>query len=273
LRCPIISKTRPKKSLGQHFLSHPGIIRRIVELARIKAGDDVLEIGPGRGSLTKALIDAGASVIAIELDRDLYRRLSAEFSGNSGFELMEGDCLSISFSEIAEGKKGRLKLVSNLPYNISSTVLFKLMDERESFSLIALMLQKEVAQRIASGPGSKDYGILSVLLQTLFHVKKEFDVPPGFFHPRPKVASSVVSLTPLETPGISPEEQGFYRKTVKTAFGQRRKTLFNALKKLCPSTDALNNALNHAGIDPKRRAETLSIADFIRLSRELERLC
>ena len=254
-------------------MSHPGIIRRIVETARIKAGDDVLEIGPGRGSLTKAIVDAHASVIAIELDRDLCARLRAEFSDNIGFELIEGDCLSISFSEIAERKKGRLKLVSNLPYNISSPVLFKLMDERESFSLIALMLQKEVAQRIASGPGSKDYGILSVLLQTLFHVKKEFDVPPGFFHPRPKVASSVVSLMPLETPGISPEEQGFYRKTVKTAFGQRRKTLFNALKKLCPKTDALQSALEAAGIDPKRRAETLSIADFIRLSRELERLC
>ena len=254
-------------------MSHQGIIKRIVETARLKAGDDVLEIGPGRGGLTKALVDAGASVIAIELDSGLCGRLSAEFSGNSGFELIEGDCLSISFSEIAERKKGRLKLVSNLPYNISSPVLFKLMDERGAFSLIALMLQKEVAQRIASGPGSKDYGILSVLLQTLFHVKKEFDVPPGFFYPRPKVASSVGSLIPVEAQGISPEEQGFYRKTVKTAFGQRRKTLFNALKKLCPETDALQSALEAAGIDPKRRAETLSIGDFIRLSRELARLC
>ncbi|MBI5236819.1 MAG: ribosomal RNA small subunit methyltransferase A [Deltaproteobacteria bacterium] len=273
MRCPIKSGIRPKKSLGQHFLSHQGIIRRIVETARIKAGDDVLEIGPGRGGLTKALIDAGASVIAIELDRDLCAGLRAKFSGNSGFELIEGDCLSISFSEIAERKKGRLKLVSNLPYNISSPVLFKLMDERQSFSLMALMLQKEVALRIASGPDSKDYGILSVLLQTFFHVKKEFDVPPGFFYPRPKVASSVVRLMPIEGPNISPEQEGFYRKTVKTAFGQRRKTLLNVLKKLCPDTDALNHALNHASIDPKRRAETLSIDEFIRLSSTLGRLC
>ncbi|MBI5810749.1 MAG: ribosomal RNA small subunit methyltransferase A [Deltaproteobacteria bacterium] len=291
------TKTRPypKKRLGQHFLSDGNMISKIVRTAGVSEADHVLEIGPGRGDLTRALRNAGAYVTAIEIDGGLVEALGERFKGDGRFTLIHGDALKIPFSGLS-GRDGiasprsqlRLKSVSNLPYNISGPMLFKFLEERKSFTKIVLMLQKEVASRLVAAPSTKDYGILSVLLRVYFDVKVEFDVPRELFHPRPKVASSVVSLSALPGPRIPVSDEGLFISVVKAAFGQRRKTLSNALKALrlkadipgAPSTtlgtkawkvtEALSpkvvlGALYAAGIDPERRGETLTLPEFGRL--------
>jgi len=260
-------RPRAKKKFGQHFLNDRNIIRKIVAAAGVEKGDLVLEIGPGTGVLTAELLAAGAQVLAVEVDSDLIGPLEERFKG-SDFTVEKADALKVSYTELAAAYGRRFKLVANLPYYISGPLLAKLLAERAAFSIMVLMFQKEVAVRIASGPGSRDYGNLSVLSQAFTEVKREFDVPARLFTPAPKVDSSVVSFRVLERPRTDIGDETFFRQVVRAAFATRRKTLLNSLGALLSRTDALS-ALDEAGIDPVRRGETLSLDEFARLSRAI----
>ena len=228
-------KVYPKKRFGQHYLTDKNLIGKIVRTARVSEGERVLEIGPGRGSLTEALLNAGALVTAVEIDRELTGHLKERFLPTGRFELIEADALKVSFSGLMERYGERLKCVSNLPYNISGPALFKFIKERKAFSSLVLMFQKEVAGRITSGPGCKDYGVLSVLSQVFFKVKKEFSVSRNLFSPRPKVDSAVVSFEALERPRVGISDEAFFIKVVKASFAKRRKTVLNSLGSLSPA--------------------------------------
>ena len=262
----------PRKRFSQNFLTDRNIAARIVNALGLKGDDAVIEIGPGLGILTEGLLDSGVKVIGIEIDRDLAGGLKERFNGRNNLEIINADALKISYKELAVQRKEKLKVVSNLPYNISTPIIFKLLEEREIFSMFLLMLQKEVAQRIVSPPDNKEYGVLSVMVQLLADVKIEFDVPPSCFHPAPKVYSSVVRFNILNKPRIDVEDIAFFKRVVKASFGQRRKTLLNALKSLNIETPQLIELLNIINIDSKRRGETLTLEEFAVLSRELKKL-
>ena len=256
----------PKKRYGQHFLVDKNILRKIISVADIGKGEDVLEIGPGLGHLTQALLERGANVKAIEVDPSLAKELRRRFCGTKNLELIEADALRVSFLELSERYGKKFKVVSNLPYNISGPILVKFMEERDAFSGLFLMLQKEVAQRLTARPGTKDYGILSVFTKAYAEAKREFDVSSQSFRPKPKVTSTFVSLKIGGGARIKKEEEGFFKKVVKSAFGKRRKTLFNALKSLGMESGELEKALKSCDIDPKRRGETLSLEEFVKLT-------
>ncbi len=263
---------RPIKRLGQHFLIDKNIARKIVRAAELRAGDVVLEIGPGRGVLTEPLIEAGCRVVAVEVDPRLSSEIRKRFTGVERLTVIEEDALKISYTELAKKLGKRLKVVANLPYNISGPILGKFIDKRGAFELLVLMFQKEVALRITARPGTKDYGILSVLCQTFFDVSLEFHVAPKLFRPVPKVESAVVKLRVLGVPKVEVPDEGFYKKVVKSAFGRRRKTLLNSLCTLGMDRERLMMALESAGIDPKRRGESLDLAEFSALTKALHRL-
>ena len=256
----------PKKKFGQHFLTDKNLLSKIVRAADVKEGDHVLEVGPGQGALTDALLGAGAIVTAVEIDKDLTTGLKARFKDYPAFELVSGDALKISFLELSASRGVKLKAVSNLPYNISGPIIFKFIKERAAFSRLVLMLQKEVADRLASGPGTKDYGAISVLTQLWCDVRVEFKVSRHLFKPPPKVDSSVVSFNILGAPRVAVADEALFTRVVKSAFGLRRKTLLNALKTLPAEKDAILKALSSAGIDPQKRGETLSIEEFALLA-------
>ncbi len=256
----------PRKRLGQNFLTDRSVIAKIVEAAAIAPGERVLEIGPGTGNLTSELLAAGASVTAVEIDPRLCSRLEEDFGGVDAFTLVRGDALKLSLGGLITDGAGSFKVVANLPYNISAPILFKFLEERESFSALTLMLQKEVAVRICSPPGSKVYGILSVLLGVWYDITKEFDVARGSFSPPPKVDSTVITLRRLDTPSVEVADNAKFISVVKAAFGTRRKMLANSLKSLGVEKEALAAAFAAAGIDPARRAETLTRAEFAALT-------
>lgn len=258
-----------KKRFGQHFLTDKNLLKKIVRAASVKPGDRVLEIGPGRGALTEAILEAGAKVTAIEVDRDLAAYLKERFSADERIEILTIDALKASFTELSKERDCRFKIVSNLPYNISGPILAKFLDERAAFTLMVLMFQKEVAVRIASKPGTKEYGILSVISQAYADVKIEFHVSRHLFSPKPNVDSSVVSFKLLEAPRFPIEDEEFFKEVVRSAFGQRRKTLHNALKALGIGIEDITKALTDTNIAPQRRGETLSVEEFGRLSNEL----
>jgi 16S rRNA (adenine1518-N6/adenine1519-N6)-dimethyltransferase len=259
------ARPRAKKRFGQHFLNDRNIIRKIVEAAGVKEGDTVLEIGPGTGMLTRELLEAGAAVVAIEVDRDLIALLRERFP-DGNLTVIQADALKMSYTAIAKEHGGRFKLVANLPYYISGPLLSKLLTERAAFSIMVLMFQKEVAVRIAAGPGNRDYGNLSVLSQAFTDVKREFDVPARLFSPQPKVDSSVVSFRVLDAPKITIDDESFFRTVVRAAFGTRRKTLSNSLATLALAKAETLAALKEAGVDPGRRGETLDLTEFARLA-------
>ncbi|MBI5971274.1 MAG: ribosomal RNA small subunit methyltransferase A [Deltaproteobacteria bacterium] len=257
----------PKKRLGQHFLTDRNIVRRIISVAGIREGDSVLEVGPGKGILTQGLLSAGGRVTAIELDPALVHTLKERFASFKGFEVIRADALKVSFLELAGGRV--FKVVSNLPYNISGPITAKFIEERAAFSSLTLMFQKEVAMRLTATPGTKDYGGLSVFSQVWADVKREFDVSRNVFSPRPKVDSSVVSFKFLSVPRVAINDEAAFKKVVKAAFGTRRKTLLNSLKTLGLSREEIERALKKTGIDPQRRGETLTTAEFGRLTEGL----
>lgn len=263
-----IASPRAKKKFGQHFLNDRNIIRKIVEAAGVKKGDLVLEIGPGTGMLTRELLDAGARVIAVEVDKDLIGLLQERFQEDD-LTIIPADALKMSYAALAQEHGGRFKLVANLPYYISGPLLSKLLTERAAFSIMVLMFQKEVAVRIAAGPGNRDYGNLSVLSQAFTDVKREFDVPAHLFSPKPKVDSSVVSFRVLDEPKIMIDDESYFRTVVRAAFGTRRKTLSNSLSVLGIGKADILGALQEAGVDPVRRGETLDLNEFSRLAHAL----
>ncbi len=256
----------PKKRLAQHFLVDKNIIRKIISAAHIRQNEHVLEVGPGRGSLTEALLEAGARVTAIELDPALAGKLLERFEGVKGFELISEDALKVSYTGLSQEKRTRFKVISNLPYNVSGPILVKFIEERSAITDLVLMLQKEVATRLAARPGTKDYGVLSVLAQTYADVRCLFDVHPASFTPRPKVTSTVTSLKVLDTPRVVVLNEKFFKTVVKSAFGQRRKTLQNALKTLGRPPEEVRVVLESLNIDPGRRGETLTLDEFSKLT-------
>jgi len=263
---------RPRKRFGQNFLTDRHILTRIVESAGILPGEPVLEIGPGRGALTRLLAARAGKVVAVEVDRDLAAHLAAEFAGDQGVEIITADVLDCNLTELLGTRHpGRWRVVANLPYNISSQVIFKLLDTMPLFSGLTLMLQKEVAERIASGPEGKEYGILSVFCRLHCDISLAFTVKPGAFYPVPKVSSAILHLAPLPAPRFDVGDEAFFRRLVKSAFGNRRKTLWNCLKGQFASDDCLLRlALDSCGIDCGRRGETLSLEEFATLSRALQ---
>ncbi len=249
---------RPKKSLGQHFLKDPYYLKKIADSARIGTGDQVLEIGPGLGHLTRELVKKADRVIAIELDERLIPRLHEEFSETATLDVVHADALAYPYDTLP----GKWKVVANLPYYMSTPIIQKLLQFRQKFTTLTLMLQREVAERIASPPGGKEYGFLSVLVQFYAEPEIEFMVPAGAFTPRPEVDSAVITLTIRKNFAVQVQDESFLMRVVKAAFSQRRKTLRNALKQLDISREHVEKVFARTGIDLGRRAETLSIQDF-----------
>lgn len=259
-----------KKSLGQNFLVDDTYIRKIIDAVDPSANDTIIEIGPGRGAITEKLVASGANVIAIELDRELAPLLRQNFTHAGNFTVVEADATEVDFASlIAANLKSEIpglksKVVANLPYYISTAILQKLSEQRECFSSLVLMFQREVVDRITAQPGNSDRGYLTVLVESAFSVTKLFDVPPTAFRPQPKVWSSVVRLKPKENVITQPDA---FRKLLSVAFAQKRKTILNNLKTFSP--DALV-ALENAEIDPGRRAETLTLDEWLLLVGELK---
>jgi len=254
-----MSSYRPRKRFGQHFLHDQNVVGHIIAALALGADDRVVEIGPGTGALTRELLARVAHLDAVELDRDLLARLETEFPRDR-LTLHNADALKFDFCKIASGS-GKLRLIGNLPYNISTPLLFHLLDQAGCIKDMLFMLQKEVVERLRAAPGGKDYGRLSVMIQYRCAVEKLFDVAPGAFTPAPKVDSAVVRLVPHAAPPVAVDDPARFALLVRAAFASRRKTLRNNMKGLLSAEDML--AL---GIDPVRRAETLSLAEFAALS-------
>ncbi len=248
---------RTKKSLGQNFLRDTEVIRRIGDALELTDEDTVLEIGPGRGALTDMILSSGTNVVAVEIDSDLAAILQTQFRFAPNFRIIAADFLATELADILAGADpAKTKLVGNLPYYISTAILQKLAHERLLFSEIVLMLQREVVDRITAKPGNSERGFLTVLTEAAFEIERLFDVSPEAFIPQPKVWSSVVALRPK--PNSIGDETPF-RELISTAFSQKRKTILNNLKHL--RADAAS-VLADAAIDPRRRAETLTLEEW-----------
>jgi 16S rRNA (adenine1518-N6/adenine1519-N6)-dimethyltransferase len=249
----------PRKRFGQNFLADPRYVAKIVAAVDPRPGEVIVEIGPGLAALTGPLIERAGSIHAIEIDRDLAARLAADFPPEK-LALHVADALDFDFAALGP----KLRIVGNLPYNVSSPLLFRLAEIAERIVDATVMLQKEVVDRMTAAPGTADYGRLTVMLQTKFAIRRLFVVPPGAFSPAPKVDSAVARLVPLGEAKPRIDDEALFARIVAGAFGQRRKTLRNALAAICDAT-----ALAAAGIDPGARGETLSVADFVRLANAL----
>lgn len=249
----------PKKSLGQHFLHERGVVDRIIHALDPKPGDRLVEIGPGQGAMTFPLLDRHGTLTAIEFDRDLLQPLAAAARAHGELTLVHANVLDVDFTALAAGTP--IRLVGNLPYNLSSPILFHALDHAAAVRDMHFMLQKEVVERAAAGPGSKVYGRLSVMLQASCEVTSLFTVGPGAFRPPPKVDSAVMRLVPRDPALIGIDDRKCFADVVRAAFGQRRKTLRNALRTVCDES-----VIRAADIDPQARAEQLDVADFVRLA-------
>jgi 16S rRNA (adenine1518-N6/adenine1519-N6)-dimethyltransferase len=252
---------RARRRFGQNFLHDPLVIGRILAAIAARPGEALLEIGPGRGALTTALLAAAGALDVIEIDRDLAGALRAQHAAHSGFRLHEGDALDFDYGALAGERGQRLRIVGNLPYNISTPLLFRLLGHGAHVHDMHFMLQKEVVERIVAAPGSRQYGRLGVMLAPRTRATFLLDVGPGAFQPAPRVRSAVVRLDVVREPPAWAAEPHF-GAVVAAAFGQRRKTLRNALSGLLDAAQ-----ISDAGIDPGVRAETLAPEAFGRLAR------
>jgi 16S rRNA (adenine1518-N6/adenine1519-N6)-dimethyltransferase len=247
---------RARKRFGQHFLHDPGIIRRIVESVAPVPTDRVVEIGPGRGALTFELLARAGAMEAIEIDRDLAATLAADPRAGSGLRVHVQDVLHTDFAAL-RGSGPKLRIVGNLPYNISTPLLFRLIEQRSAILDMHFMLQKEVVDRMAAPPGGKDYGRLTVMIGAYAEVEALLEVGAGAFQPPPRVRSAVVRLRPAERARFEIGDHGVLRMVTTAAFSQRRKTLRNGLKSLLSSEE-----IEACGIDPGLRPESLAPAQF-----------
>ena len=249
-----------KKQFGQHFLADRYYVDKIVMAVNPVAGDNLVEIGPGQGAITFPLLRKHPRLTVIEFDRDLIAPLAAAAAPLGELTIIHRDVLQVDFSALAEpGRK--IRLVGNLPYNISSPILFHALEHAAAISDMTFMLQKEVVERMAAGPGSKVYGRLSVMLQAYCRVDSLFIVPPGAFRPPPKVDSAVARLVPHDPATIGINDPARFAEVVRAAFGQRRKTLRNALNGVCTAEQ-----FAAAGVRPEARAEQIEVAQFIALA-------
>ena len=252
-----------KKSFGQNFLVDGNYINKIISALNPKKGETIIEIGAGRGALTESLIESGADVIAIELERNMISVLRERFAGQENFKLVESDALLIDYSSfIVHCSSFKLKLVANLPYNISTAILQKLIEQREHFSEMILMFQREVVERITARVGNSERGFLTVLTEAYLTAEKLFDVPPNAFSPAPKVWSAVVRLTPKIDVEIENEKS--FRQIVSAGFRQKRKTITNNLKS---EFENVEKVLEECEIDKQRRAETLTLEEWLCLAK------
>jgi 16S rRNA (adenine1518-N6/adenine1519-N6)-dimethyltransferase len=258
------SQHRARKRFGQHFLHDQSVIARIVSAIAVQPNDRVVEIGPGTGALTRVLLEVTDELHVIEIDRDLVEYLSKEFD-DERLVIHQGDALKFDITSLASTDK-RLRVVGNLPYNISTPLLFHLLESRDAITDMHFMLQLEVVNRLAASPGDSDYGRLSVMVQLHCQVQPLLQVPAGAFSPPPKVESAVVRLTPHATLPVPNDELPVLRQIVAAAFSQRRKTLRNALKTLMSVEQ-----IEMANIDPAQRPGTLSVNDYVALCGTFQR--
>jgi len=269
------SQMRAKKQLGQNFLSDPQAAEAIVARSQLGPRSVVLEIGAGLGALTVPLARKAARVLAVEKDRELLPLLKTELLAKkiSNVEVIAADILALDWETLAQAPGQKLLVMGNLPYNISSQILVRLIRHRRWVERAVLMFQKELAQRITAASGNRDYGRLSVILQYCAQIRPVMDLKASQFYPRPKVDSVVLEIDFLSTPPVPAEDEDFFAQVVKAAFGRRRKTLRNALagSQLQLSPPAAAALLQTAAIDPARRAETLSVAEFVALSNTIGR--
>ncbi|MCS6898113.1 MAG: 16S rRNA (adenine(1518)-N(6)/adenine(1519)-N(6))-dimethyltransferase RsmA [Nitrospira sp.] len=255
----------PIKRLGQHFLIDPNIARKIVSLAALTPQDSVLEIGPGRGILTGELCRVAGHVTAVEIDRRLYDYLAVQYADRPNLHLVLGDAMTYPFDDLPIGTV----VVANLPYYLSTPLLFRLLAHHHGFPRMVLMLQDEVADRLVAGSGTSSYGVLSIMAQYGAAVTKSFTVPPHCFRPQPEVESAVVILHTRKRRAFPPEEEPRFAALVKAAFAHRRKTLVNSLKNHGYFHQAVATALRELALPLDIRAESLSVEQFIELSRRL----
>lgn len=248
------------KRLGQNFLIDSNVVAGIVAAAKLTPGDAVLEIGPGIGTLTQGLAEAGAAVTAIELDRRLLDVLAKTLAGYDNVKVIHGDILKIDISR--EINQEKYKVVANLPYYITTPIIMKFLEDRLPIDILVTMVQKEVAERMVAVPGGKDYGALSVAVQYYTQPEIMFLVPPRSFIPAPAVESAVIRCTVRSEPPIQVASEKMFFRVVKAAFAQRRKTLANSLKAGGLDKDEIIQVLEQAGIDGRRRGEQLSLAEF-----------
>jgi 16S rRNA (adenine1518-N6/adenine1519-N6)-dimethyltransferase len=260
-----IKGLRPLKRLSQNFLVDPEAARRIVDLARIGPADTVIEVGPGHGALTRLLLERAGKLIAVELDRKLSDLLGVELASEPKLVLHQGDILAVRIRDwIPEGKA---VVVGNLPYAITSELVLWLLDQHEAVRRATVLMQREVARRLTAPPGSREAGSLTLALQYRAEVERLLDLPPSVFRPAPQVTSSLVAIRFREHPAVAPRHEGVFFRVIRAAFGERRKTLPNALAAglAIPRGEALE-AVRAAGLDPRVRGERLGLDDFRRLA-------
>ncbi|WP_455804606.1 16S rRNA (adenine(1518)-N(6)/adenine(1519)-N(6))-dimethyltransferase RsmA [Clostridium butyricum] len=253
------------KSLGQNFLIDDSVLTDIVDGASVDDKDFIIEIGPGVGTLTAKLLMKAKKVTSIELDNDLIPILQEELGEHENFDLIHNDALKVDFNSLI-GDEPSVKLVANLPYYVTTPIIVKLLKDGYNFKSLTIMIQKEVAERINAEPNCKEYGALSVLVQYYCNTSIVRRVAPSCFIPRPKVESIVIRLYRLEAPRVNVKDENLMFALVRAGFNMRRKTLWNATKTFNLSKEKLEEAFEKSGIDPKRRAETLSIEEFAHLS-------
>ncbi|ORU91724.1 MAG: 16S rRNA (adenine(1518)-N(6)/adenine(1519)-N(6))-dimethyltransferase [Cycloclasticus sp. symbiont of Poecilosclerida sp. N] len=254
---------KARKRFGQNFLQDSHIIHQIVMSIDPMPDDHLVEIGPGQGAITQPLLDSQCRLDVVELDRDLVDRLNTQFSHLDRFTLHSADALSFDFAALKKDKP--LRIIGNLPYNISTPLLFHLLSQAAHIQDMHFMLQKEIVNRLEAQLGSKQFGRLSIMIQLHCQVEALFDVEPECFNPQPKVMSSIVRLTPHAAPPYAIDNMPLFERIVRSAFSQRRKTIRNTLKGIC--NDEVFQATQ---IDPTSRAEALSINDFVNLSNHLK---
>ncbi len=258
-RPTLVIVPRARKRFGQHFLHDRGVVHRIVDAFDPRPGQLIVEIGPGRGILTRELLERAGALHAVEIDRDLVRLLRTQYPPGSGLQLHEDDALEFDFRGL-RSDAAKLRIIGNLPYNVSTPLLIRLVDLAEDIEDMIFMLQCEVVDRLTASAGSKQYGRLTVMVQWRYEARRLFDVEPGAFVPAPKVESTLIHLQPRAS-CVDVDREAF-AALVRTAFTQRRKTLRNALKGVASEAD-----FTGAGVDAKRRPETLTVEEFARLSR------
>ena len=255
---------RASKRLGQNFLVDANIVRGIVEAAGAKPGDRILEIGPGIGTLTQGLAESGAEITAVELDKKLPAVLAETLAGYDNVRIVPGDILKVDIPELMGA--GPFKVAANLPYYITTPILMELLEKHLPISVLVTMVQKEVALRMIAKPGSKAYGALSVAVQYYTRPHIAFDVPPRSFIPAPEVDSVVIVCDVREKPAVEVKDERMFFKVVKAAFGQRRKTIANALKGAGFTREAIEAVFNKSAIDSGRRGETFTLKEFAALA-------
>ena len=263
-------KLRADKKLGQNFLIDETVVRRIVEAAELTSADKVLEVGPGIGTLTQGLAESGAQVTAVELDKRLLPVLDSTLDGYDNVRIVNGDILKVDIMQEV-GAEG-FKVCANLPYYITTPIIFALLEKRLPMERLVAMVQKEVAERMAAQPGGRDYGALSVAIQYYTEPEIAFIVPPSSFIPAPSVDSAVIVCKRREKPPVDVCDEALFFRVVKAAFSLRRKMLSNALKNMGISSQQCAQWLELSGIDGKRRGETLSLEDFAALTNTFNKI-